>query len=101
MSKRGCVPYTTMIMGFASKGLLERINWVFVFRKGEMEVFCLTRSIKDGRDLFNEMAEKNVVCRNVMLNGYAKVGDFELAQELFEEIPMKKKDVAWTNLISL
>ncbi|KAK8697951.1 hypothetical protein V6N13_114083 [Hibiscus sabdariffa] len=44
------------------------------------------------------MAEKNVVSWNVMLNGYVKVGDVELTQELFEEIPMKENNaVAWIN----
>ncbi|GMI64510.1 mitochondrial editing factor 18 [Hibiscus trionum] len=65
-----------------------------------LHMYCVCGSLKDGRDLFNEMPEKNVVSWNVMLNGYAKAGNVELARELFEKIPVKEKDVvSWGTMI--
>ncbi|KAL3812721.1 hypothetical protein ACJIZ3_013989 [Penstemon smallii] len=60
--------------------------------------YSVSSCLSDARMVFDEMAEKNVVSWNVMLNGYAKAGLVHLARELFEGIPGKDV-VSWGTMI--
>ncbi|KAL9690542.1 hypothetical protein QQ045_010944 [Rhodiola kirilowii] len=61
-------------------------------------LYCTCFRLDDGRALFDQMPDRNIVSWNVMLNGYAKAGRVELARELFEQIP-ERDVVAWGTII--
>ncbi|KAL1803861.1 hypothetical protein ACET3Z_032508 [Daucus carota] len=63
-----------------------------------VNIYCVSSCLWDGRRLFDEMAEKNIVTWNVMLNGYSKAGFVDLARDLFDRIP-DKDVVSWGTLI--
>ncbi|XWS13568.1 hypothetical protein CRYUN_Cryun36dG0048100 [Craigia yunnanensis] len=87
-----------MLHGLAVKVLLDEF---VIVSTNLLHMYCVCGNLRDGRDLFNEMPERNVVSWNVMLNGYAKAGDVELARDLFERIPMKEKDdVSWGTMVN-
>ncbi|XP_022761990.1 pentatricopeptide repeat-containing protein At5g19020, mitochondrial [Durio zibethinus] len=86
-----------MLHGLAVKVLLDEF---VIVSTNLLHMYCALGSLRDGRDLFNNMPERNIVSWNVMLNGYAKAGEFELAKELFERIPVKEKDiVSWGTMV--
>ncbi|KAE8690508.1 Pentatricopeptide repeat-containing protein [Hibiscus syriacus] len=86
-----------MLHGLAIKVMLDEF---VIVSTNLLHMYCVCGSLKDGRDMFNEMPEKNVVSWNVMLKGYAKAGDVEVARELFEKIPVKEKDVvSWGTMV--
>ncbi|MBA0739552.1 hypothetical protein Gogos_012813, partial [Gossypium gossypioides] len=93
----GGISICRMLHGLAVKVILDEF---VIVSTNLLHMYCVCGSLKDGRDLFNQMLEKNVVSWNVMLNGYAKAGDVELARELFEKIPVKEKDiVSWGTMV--
>ncbi|XP_047949873.1 pentatricopeptide repeat-containing protein At5g19020, mitochondrial [Salvia hispanica] len=61
-------------------------------------LYSVSSSLHDARKIFDNMADKNVVSWNVMLNGYVKGGLVDLARDLFEEIPGKDV-VSWGTMI--
>ncbi|KAF3457210.1 hypothetical protein FNV43_RR01867 [Rhamnella rubrinervis] len=63
-----------------------------------VHMYCCCSSVGDGRQLFDEMPERNIVSWNVMLNGYSKAGLVDMARELFERIPTKDV-VSWGTII--
>ncbi|CAL8991645.1 unnamed protein product [Prunus brigantina] len=63
-----------------------------------LHMYCGCSSVWEGRSLFNEMSERNIVSWNVMLNGYAKAGLVDLARELFDKIHTKDV-VSWGTMI--
>ncbi|XVF28934.1 hypothetical protein REPUB_Repub15cG0075600 [Reevesia pubescens] len=96
-SRFGGISICRMLHGLAVKALLDQF---VIVSTNLLHMYCACESLRDGRDLFNEMPERNVVSWNVMLNGHAKAGDIELARELFERIPMKEKDVvSWGTMV--
>lgn len=93
----GGISFCRMLHGLAVKMLLDEF---VIVSTNLLHMYCACGSLRDGRDLLNEMPERNIVSWNVMLNGYAKAGDVELARQLFEKIPMKEKDiVSWGTMI--
>lgn len=50
-------------------------------------------SIEDSERVFNEMPERNLVCWNAMIGGYAHQGLADMALALFEEIASERFDV--------
>ncbi|KAI9182286.1 hypothetical protein LWI28_023878 [Acer negundo] len=117
---KGCVWYTTMMMGFAQNdcwreaievgfGNVEcrmlhalvvkmMMNGFAPVSTNLLHMYCICSSLGDGRSLFDEMEERNIFSWNVMLNGYVKAGLGELAREWFERIPMKDV-VSWGTMI--
>lgn len=63
-----------------------------------VHMYCCCSSVGDGKHLFDEMPEQNIVSWNVMLNGYSKSGLVDMARELFERIPTKDV-VSWGTMI--
>lgn len=61
-------------------------------------MYCTCLSLKDARQLFDEMPDRNLVTWNVMLNGYSKAGLIEQAKELFDQIT-EKDIVSWGTMI--
>ncbi|XP_057508918.1 pentatricopeptide repeat-containing protein At2g29760, chloroplastic-like [Actinidia eriantha] len=51
------------------------------------------------RDVFDQMAVKNIVSWNAMVMGYAKSGDLVTARKLFDDMP-KRDVVSWTSMIT-
>ncbi|XVE84829.1 hypothetical protein DITRI_Ditri17bG0044000 [Diplodiscus trichospermus] len=93
----GGISLCRMLHGLAIKVLLDEF---VIVSTNLLHMYCACRSLEDGRHLFNEMKERNVVSWNVMLNGYAKAGDIELAREFFESMPMKERDVvSWGTMV--
>ncbi|GAA0183507.1 hypothetical protein LIER_30904 [Lithospermum erythrorhizon] len=64
-----------------------------------VHLYCLGGKLGNAKRLFDEMPEKNLVTRNVMLNGYAKAGEVELANKLFQGIE-DKDVVSWGTIIN-
>ncbi|KAK6265900.1 hypothetical protein QUC31_016737 [Theobroma cacao] len=86
-----------MLHGLAVKVLLDKF---VIVSTNLLHMYCVCGNLRDGMELFNKMPERNVVSWNVMLNGYAKAGEVELARELFERIPRKEKDVvSWGTMV--
>ncbi|KAJ9677609.1 hypothetical protein PVL29_022542 [Vitis rotundifolia] len=50
---------------------------------------CKLGDMEISRKMFDEMAERNVVSWNSMLDGYLKSGDLAVGQRMFDEIPQK------------
>ncbi|XVF46558.1 hypothetical protein PTKIN_Ptkin03bG0036500 [Pterospermum kingtungense] len=93
----GGISFCRMLHGLAVKMLLDEF---VIVSTNLLHMYCACGSLRDGRDLFNEMPERNIVSWNVMLNGYAKAGAVELARQLFEKIPIKEKDiVSWGSMV--
>lgn len=61
-------------------------------------VYCSCSCLVDARAVFNEMPAKNIVVWNVMLNGYSKGRDVDLAMDLFERMP-ERDVVSWGTII--
>lgn len=61
-------------------------------------VYCSCSCLEDARAVFNEMPAKNIVVWNVMLNGYSKGRDVDLAMDLFERMP-ERDVVSWGTII--
>ncbi|KAK4802308.1 hypothetical protein SAY86_000511 [Trapa natans] len=147
MPSKGCVSYTTMMIGFTKNN--RGIEAVQIFRDMQVEglvpnevtvaslisayvqlgsaigacrmlhglliklmlhsfvivstnllnMYCISSSLSDARNLFEEMPERNLVSWNVMLNGYSKSGLVCLARDLFCEIPYKDV-VSWGTMIN-
>ncbi|KAI4369610.1 hypothetical protein MLD38_018033 [Melastoma candidum] len=84
-----------MIHGMAIKMLL---NGFVVVSTNVMNMYCVCMSLDEGRRLFEEMPERNIVTWNAMLNGYSKAGLVDLARELFERFPGKDV-ISWGTMI--
>lgn len=63
-----------------------------------LHMYGVCSYLKDARQLFDEMPERNLVTWNVMLNGYSKAGLIEQAKELFDQIT-EKDIVSWGTMI--
>ncbi|WCJ23665.1 Pentatricopeptide repeat-containing protein At5g19020 mitochondrial [Euphorbia peplus] len=63
-----------------------------------VHMYCVCSCLVEGRALFDEMLERNLVSWNVMLNGYSKAGLLDLATEVFDKIP-NKDVVSWCTII--
>ncbi|KAK1387699.1 pentatricopeptide repeat-containing protein, mitochondrial [Heracleum sosnowskyi] len=84
-----------VVHGFVVKIGLESFGLVLT---NLVNIYCVSSCLWDGRRLFDEMAEKNIVVWNIMLNGYSKAGYVDLARELFDRIP-DKDVVSWGTMI--
>ncbi|GAV84881.1 PPR domain-containing protein/PPR_3 domain-containing protein [Cephalotus follicularis] len=59
----------------------------------------ISADLKNARELFDEMADRNVVSWTAMISGYARLGDIGNALLLFEEMP--ERDVpSWNAVIA-
>ena len=54
-----------------------------------MDAYCKCGCVSLARDLFDNMAEKNLVCWNIMINGHVEDSDYEEALLLFREMQLK------------
>ncbi|CAO2821909.1 unnamed protein product [Amaranthus hypochondriacus] len=63
-----------------------------------LHMYCVYSNLEDGKRLFFEMPEKNIVSWNVMLNGYSKAKLVDLARDLFDKIPQKDM-ISWGTII--
>ncbi|KAK7351056.1 hypothetical protein VNO77_10209 [Canavalia gladiata] len=54
--------------------------------------------VRDARNLFDTMPERNVVTWNAMISGYLRNGDTESAPLVFEEMPWKTQ-MTWSEMI--
>ncbi|KAK6128323.1 hypothetical protein DH2020_037937 [Rehmannia glutinosa] len=64
-----------------------------------IDLYCKCGNTKDGRLVFDEIPEKNVVCWNSMVSGYGFNAQLEKATELFNQIP-HKNNISWNSLIA-
>ncbi|KAK7344281.1 hypothetical protein VNO77_13719 [Canavalia gladiata] len=55
--------------------------------------------VGEARKMFDESGERDVVCRNAMIDGYFKCGEVEAASELFRCMPVKNVG-SWNTMIS-
>ncbi|XP_057868278.2 pentatricopeptide repeat-containing protein At5g48910 isoform X2 [Cryptomeria japonica] len=55
-------------------------------------------SMKDARQVFDKMPQRNVVSWNSMITGYAQSGDMDMASKLFQEMPQRNV-VSWTTMV--
>ncbi|KAL4195495.1 hypothetical protein AMTRI_Chr05g73580 [Amborella trichopoda] len=51
--------------------------------------YCRSSSLKEARELFEQMPERNAVSWCTMISGYGKSGEIHSANKLFNEIPEK------------
>ncbi|URE11694.1 PPR repeat [Musa troglodytarum] len=63
-----------------------------------MDLSGMCSQALDARKVFDHMPDKVVVAWNVMLHSYARLGMMRLAEQLFEEIPLRNVN-SWTALI--
>ncbi|KAL7214381.1 hypothetical protein ACSBR1_026731 [Camellia fascicularis] len=56
-------------------------------------------SVGLAREVFDQMAEKNLVSWNAMIMVYGKSGDFVAARKLFDDMP-KRDVISWTSMIT-
>ncbi|GFP82208.1 pentatricopeptide repeat-containing protein at2g22410 mitochondrial [Phtheirospermum japonicum] len=56
--------------------------------------------VRNARELFDEMPERDVVSWNTMISAYAKVGDVKTARKLFDQMP-DKNVVSWNCMMSI
>lgn len=64
-----------------------------------LDMYTKCGSMKDAKEFFEKMEEKDVISWTTMLAGYARMGDFDAARDLFDSLP--SKDIAtWNALIS-
>ncbi|CAL9764538.1 unnamed protein product, partial [Musa acuminata subsp. burmannicoides] len=54
-----------------------------------MDLYGMCSQALDARKVFDHMPDKDVVAWNVMLSSYARLGMMRLAEQLFEEIPLR------------
>ncbi|KAF9595907.1 hypothetical protein IFM89_006188 [Coptis chinensis] len=64
-----------------------------------VDAYAKSGVIGDGKKMFDEMPDRDVLAWTTLVSGYAKVGDMEMARRLFDEIP-EPNPVSWTSLIS-
>ncbi|XP_057868710.2 pentatricopeptide repeat-containing protein At1g09410, mitochondrial [Cryptomeria japonica] len=70
-----------------------------VFLGGALvDMYVKCGSIKDARDVFDKMPDRDVVLWNSMIAGYVQVGDFDEALKMFDKMPMQNV-VSWTTMI--
>ncbi|XP_068638369.1 pentatricopeptide repeat-containing protein At4g02750-like [Aristolochia californica] len=50
--------------------------------------------------LFDKMPERNEVSWSSIISGYARNGDLDVAQALFDKMPVKRNTVTWNSMIS-
>ncbi|KAI3457862.1 hypothetical protein Pfo_014525 [Paulownia fortunei] len=64
-----------------------------------LDMYTKCGSMKDARNFFDKMVEKDIISWTTMLAGYARLGDFNAARDVFDSLP--SKDIAtWNALIS-
>lgn len=56
-------------------------------------------SVGLAREVFDRMAEKNLVSWNTMIMGYAKSGDLAAARMMFDDMP-NRDVISWTSMIA-
>lgn len=71
---------------------------VFV-RSSLVDMYSKCGKMKDGRFVFDSIADKNVVLWNSVVNGYCLNGYWEEAEELFRKMPEKNTE-SWNCMIS-
>jgi len=100
-----CAELRDLMVAKAAHGVARRVLRLKLFNSGEVVVGLVDMYVKCGAvqlarkvfDLSEEKA-KGVRIWSVMLSGYARAGEIDVAQRLFDEMPNKDL-VAWTVLI--
>eukprot|EP01018_Ginkgo_biloba_P008628 Gb_28770 [translate_table: standard] len=64
-----------------------------------VDTYVKCGSIKDARNVFDRMSERNVVSWTTMIAGYAQNGHVDEALELFQNMP-ERNVVSWTAMIA-
>ncbi|GAA0185697.1 hypothetical protein LIER_32985 [Lithospermum erythrorhizon] len=64
-----------------------------------IDLYCKCGETKDGREVFDSILHKNVVCWNSLVAGYSLNGQLGEAIEVFDRIP-NKNNVSWNSLIA-
>ncbi|KAK9101891.1 hypothetical protein Sjap_019145 [Stephania japonica] len=67
----------------------EMVVFDVVLTTALMDVYCKCGAVSLGRELFDEMPEKNLFCWNIMINGHVEQSDYEEALLLFREMQLK------------
>lgn len=70
-----------------------------VVENSVLDMYVKCGGVVDGRKVFDEMTERDVVSWNSVVYGYVKMGWMKKARELFDEMP-EKSIVSWTAMIS-
>ncbi|EPS69071.1 hypothetical protein M569_05691, partial [Genlisea aurea] len=64
-----------------------------------LDMYTKCGGMKEAREVFDKMEDRDVITWTTMLTGYAKTGDFKAARDLFDALPTK--DItSWNALIS-
>uniref|UniRef100_A0A7N0V5P4 Pentatricopeptide repeat-containing protein n=1 Tax=Kalanchoe fedtschenkoi TaxID=63787 RepID=A0A7N0V5P4_KALFE len=63
-----------------------------------IHMYCSCGDVAYARQVFDEIANRNVVSWNSMLDGYCKCKMMDLAREVFDEMP-ERDVVSWSSLI--
>ncbi|GER41315.1 pentatricopeptide repeat-containing protein [Striga asiatica] len=64
-----------------------------------VDLYCKCSKTQDGRSVFDETPNKNIVCWNSMLSGYSLNGELKKAIEIFKQMP-EINTVSWNSLIA-
>eukprot|EP01018_Ginkgo_biloba_P019323 Gb_30147 [translate_table: standard] len=64
-----------------------------------VDMYVKCRSIKDAREVFDKMPDRNVVSWNAMITGYAQNGNVDAAFKLFQKMPAQDM-VSWNAMIA-
>ncbi|XP_042383489.1 pentatricopeptide repeat-containing protein At4g39530-like [Zingiber officinale] len=93
-AKCGCMDYAYRMYERApKKGLI--LNNIMI------SAFISHEKISDARRIFDKMEEKNIICWNSMLIGYAKGGFGREALQLFQEFTVERGDYECSTLVPI
>ncbi|KAG9444314.1 hypothetical protein H6P81_015654 [Aristolochia fimbriata] len=64
-----------------------------------MEMYTKCDALEDAQDIFDRMADRDVVSWNTLIFAYCKMGKMRKAQKMFDSMPTRTI-VSWTTMIS-
>ncbi|KAK8913673.1 Pentatricopeptide repeat-containing protein [Platanthera zijinensis] len=64
-----------------------------------IDLFCKCGSLKDARNVFDEMSHPDTCSFNTLINGYSIAGELAEARRIFELIPVRDH-ISWSSIIA-
>ncbi|XP_044502209.1 pentatricopeptide repeat-containing protein At1g31430 [Mangifera indica] len=77
----------------------EKLEFTNIIGNALLDMYCKCGCLSIARKIFDDIANKNVICCTSMVCGYVNFGQLDEARELFDRSPVKDV-VLWTAMIN-